>query len=736
MRTHMYSDNITTKHIVGTKILKEIIFNEGKVLFNHVKDRTDCRKHRLTEIEVIPYNATIVKKIKFDNSAYFNGPRLKLNSISFLGSDSKIYDSYTFDYFDGDMPPPYSISIHSGSYNPYFSQDLLGYYNAAANVSLVYNPINRSAFANRDFNFNAARTYTLKSISYITGGKTEFIYDAYPGNVARSPALRIKEIISQNSRFNNNNKEHKIYRYGNDVSSGSQYINYPTNFIKYSYHESISCESKTEYKEIIKIMKDNQGKTIYELIELHLNWFNFHPYAESIKQYTSNPSMLNLEQMMHYQYGTVEELCVSENRTDTLKTIYTFENEKPSFLYVNTTSATNTCAIEKSIYPSFYMYVYNQMRSHLTLSGYPVKQGWASGLLKSKEIYKHERGVFRLIEKTVNEFKKLKEDKITTGLHLEGLLYRQTNPYGSKCRLLPEIYYPTEVYLKCKSLNNYFFYDIFEYTGWKKIEKTITTRYEDNLPRVPITKTESYNYGSIAKTIGNHPFITKKIEEVSSGESQEYEFKYPVDYQSQESYRKMVDSNYTNAVINKICKLKKPYNMSAVINERIEYDDSLFPYKSTRTFSKIQGENVVATDSLQLTILSRTDTGKPLETVDETGLNCVYVWDTNNIIAEIRNARLSEVRSALNNNLQYLQFIGGAGMPEGTIDLLRRNLLNAHITSYTYKPLVGITSMKDPSGITTYYEYDSANRLKSSYIEDANGLKRMTNSYNYHLNRE
>ncbi|MCF3109425.1 RHS repeat protein [Niabella sp. CC-SYL272] len=54
---------------------------------------------------------------------------------------------------------------------------------------------------------------------------------------------------------------------------------------------------------------------------------------------------------------------------------------------------------------------------------------------------------------------------------------------------------------------------------------------------------------------------------------------------------------------------------------------------------------------------------------------------------------------------------------------------NALVTSYTYRPLIGVTSETDPSGKITFYEYDGLGRL--SFIKDEKGNILKTICYNY-----
>ncbi len=63
------------------------------------------------------------------------------------------------------------------------------------------------------------------------------------------------------------------------------------------------------------------------------------------------------------------------------------------------------------------------------------------------------------------------------------------------------------------------------------------------------------------------------------------------------------------------------------------------------------------------------------------------------------------------------------------IDELRLYPVVSQVTTYTYSPLIGITSMTDAKGMTTYYEYDGYQRLLNVKDKDGNIVKH--NEYRY-----
>ncbi len=62
-------------------------------------------------------------------------------------------------------------------------------------------------------------------------------------------------------------------------------------------------------------------------------------------------------------------------------------------------------------------------------------------------------------------------------------------------------------------------------------------------------------------------------------------------------------------------------------------------------------------------------------------------------------------------------------MLRSTLSNFRNSLPGAKVWSYTYAPLIGMSSETDPNGITTYYEYDNFQRLKYIKNQDRDIIK-------------
>lgn len=118
--------------------------------------------------------------------------------------------------------------------------------------------------------------------------------------------------------------------------------------------------------------------------------------------------------------------------------------------------------------------------------------------------------------------------------------------------------------------------------------------------------------------------------------------------------------------------------------------DKILPQKLYERFGNTFEESIE--------ILSYSPHGHPQEIINKkTGIKTTYVWDYDDryLVLQADNATWEQVSAAMNT---------------GNV---RAALPNAMVHTWTYEPLIGVTSYTDASGKTTTYEYDGLGRLKS-----------------------
>ncbi len=123
--------------------------------------------------------------------------------------------------------------------------------------------------------------------------------------------------------------------------------------------------------------------------------------------------------------------------------------------------------------------------------------------------------------------------------------------------------------------------------------------------------------------------------------------------------------------------------------------------------------------------------GNILQYTSKSGVPNSYVWGYNQTypVAKIIGASYSDVLLALgqtDQQLSYLQNLNDNALLT-ELDKLRNNLKTirpfAQVATYTFIPLVGMSSERDANNNATYYEFDSSNRLKRIKDKDGNIIK-------------
>ncbi|WP_146106948.1 RHS repeat domain-containing protein [Polaribacter porphyrae] len=200
---------------------------------------------------------------------------------------------------------------------------------------------------------------------------------------------------------------------------------------------------------------------------------------------------------------------------------------------------------------------------------------------------------------------------------------------------------------------------------------------------------------------------------------------------TENDYSIIDNSNTFHILINKTTS----YKGSTKLSEQNTIYSSLAPFLP----QKIQTSK--GTNSLEDKIVYHDydNKGNPKEVSKKDGTHIVYIWGYHKSqpIAKIENATYAQVQSQVANlqilsnsdNDRTIGALGNEGTLRAALESLRNSLPNAQVTTFTYDPLIGVTSITDPRGQTIYYDYDNFNRLKNVKDKDGNILSE--NEYNY-----
>ena len=170
--------------------------------------------------------------------------------------------------------------------------------------------------------------------------------------------------------------------------------------------------------------------------------------------------------------------------------------------------------------------------------------------------------------------------------------------------------------------------------------------------------------------------------------------------------------------------------LSTPIQTKIYKNDSLLSSKKT-IYSGIFPSKIQISKGDQpledRLLFERYEHGNLVQVKQVNGTSTAYVWgyEGKYVVAKIENATYAQI--------EELDVFGeNFSITENLSDDQKtalRNLSNTLVTSYTYDPSVGVTSITDPRGKTVYYQYDEFNRLE--FVKDHEGNILSKNQYNY-----
>ena len=382
--------------------------------------------------------------------------------------------------------------------------------------------------------------------------------------------------------------------------------------------------------------------------------------------------------------------------------------------------------------------MYNTTRSN------PV--GWRDGKLEETTIYNFKSGNYVPVKSTKTKYEVLKDRSlysynIGTGIkitsqfslmnldHVYNVVEWGTNPDNCKTTLCDFNYYKCNS-LICNIVSKLKIEKYFNFCRIRGKTQTIETEY---LNGKEFTSTTQYSYSP-----ENNYLLSSQTTTNSKKETVESKYYYPTsgEMASQPFRSELLTKNRLQP------PLKTRTNNNGKITEQLTvYDNSastsnlLLPkYVYSGKFAGTEGnlEKKITYDKYD-------DKGNILQFTPENGVPVVVIWGYHKTqpIAKIENATYDQIQGYV-TNLQNLSDKDDDNcvatncneqVLREALNTMRVALPQLAVSTYTYKPLVGVTSITDAKGETSYYEYDAANRLKFVRDKSFNLLQKYC--YNY-----
>lgn len=686
----MYLENITTDtEIVSfssspaiTLNFNDAQFSGGSHSWEHPGEldvwKNNIKWNKLVSIDIKSTigSTAIIKKYLFE---YFENPhqRFSLSSLNILGSDLVPYQKYEFQYNDlaGLQSTDGSPLLYGGNYTDHW-----GFFNGKNIRSNL-----ETAFSDRDSDPNFVTKGILSQIKYPTGGTTSFIWEAHQHSRVLSDS---KNELVPYIGFAGGSRIKEINSYSDvGVLASQKKYYYVTGYNATSNPTTLASSGVLNGKPKYTFSFNNYPGQINGITNFSFKIF-------SLNSFTNNNPVGNGS---HIGYDEVVEVNLDHSYTKHYFTNYGIDLNGVPHFDATPIGITGWRIGEQSVYMPF-----------SSLEGERGKEISTLDYNSNDVVVKKVKYIFRNDSSRFLDY--LKQKIVSNGYNSD--TSGDALMFSVAIKNFYYVYYPIS-----KEVTNY-----------------------DLAGLNPITTIENFSYNS-NNQVSEVALINSKAERLST------KYFYPQDFINEPFMQQLVDANRivlpisTNKYIfsNMLFKDKTTYAKDATTSNLL-LPKSTYAAKFPNSITPITTPNVGALEK-KVTYDKYDDKGNILQYTPVNGTPVSIIWGYNRTqpIAKIENAAYATIPAATIINLQSLSDADNDNCTTTTCkeQLLRNGLkalrsslsTNTLVTTYTHNPLVGVTSITDLKGLTTYYEYDSFNRLKFIKDQDQNILQR--NCYNY-----
>lgn len=765
---HFYNKDVTVPFAsvhVQKKRLKKIIFDEGEIEFNYNNNgvsgqslivrndvyNADC----LTQIYIKDANA-VVKAFNF-NYDYFSSN----HNVGEFNPDAGAFNTYRYNRlkllsFGETGKPLYKFSYDETNKLPAinsFSIDFLGYYNNSPDVyspSLIVtnnlhptlyhynnqfeksllpykvdntNPTTIPGYFDRKAN-NYSKTWSLIKIEYPTGGSVEYQYETNKfeefGETVDGGGIRISQ-----QKVNDGKGNSRIFNYTylktNGISSGTLSSRPYFGFSKrgnFQYSINYSLDPSIPHT----INSTGPNTQIY--------W----------QLYDKSNLNADITSGAYVGYSRVIESEVGNGKTEFLFT----SNDLPGY--------------ENKIYriaPHSFDPQYAQPYHHDVLFTGQVDPVTNEEAYKSDITSDYAIGNSAIYSDvfTDNSYKRGKTKEINIYNETNQLLKKVTFNYTDNVTNTYTFHqgfvqvddnYPMSQFTTSAIINGQAV-NIYDFRSYLQVcmEAFVIARKDIKIAQFQLTSTVTNTYdvlGNANTQLMNYTYtpngaVRSFQTTTSDGDSVGESYYYPQDsvMSGEANISNLVNSNVVSIPL----KTESYRSGTKIFEEKIVYakdattSNLLMPkYLYGKKGADFSG-NVL---EKKMTYNSYDSKGNITESIQENGIPVSYIWGYNKtkLVAKLENIAYVNIPSNLISDIQNASNIyNNENNILNALNSLRTNsaLSAARITTFTYKPFIGLSTVTDFKGDRTTYTYDTLNRLQ--FIKDNSGNIVTEKQYNY-----